>query len=51
MGGLVGVMLAGAVVVPFFGDARLLVGLVVGICLVIVSAWLGLRVGRSTVKQ
>ena len=51
VGGLVGVMLAGAVVVPFFGDARLLLGLVVGIGLVIVSAWLGLRVGRSTAKR
>ena len=51
VGGLVGVMLAGAVVVPFFGDARLVLGLVVGIGLVIVSAWLGLRVGRSTAKR
>ena len=44
IGGLIGIMLAGAAVMPFFGDDRFLIGLAAGIVTVVVSAWLGLRI-------
>jgi hypothetical protein len=43
IGALIGVMLAGAVVVPFFGEKGVLLGSVAGIVVVVGSAWLGLR--------
>lgn len=49
--GLIGIMLAGAVVVPFFGETGLLLGSVAGILTVIVSVWLGLRFLRLTSRR
>ncbi len=43
IGGLIGVMLAGAVVVPLFGEPGVLFGSIAAIVVVVVSAWLGLR--------
>jgi hypothetical protein len=43
VGGLIGAMLAGAIVVPLFGEERILLGSVAGIATVVVSALLGMR--------
>ena len=40
-GGLIGAMLAGAIVVPFFGKDGVVLGSIVGIATIVVSAWLG----------
>jgi hypothetical protein len=44
-GGLIGAMLAGALVVPFFGEEGVLLGSVAGIVTILASAWVGLRLG------
>jgi hypothetical protein len=44
-GGLIGAMLAGALVVPFFGAEGVLLGSVAGIVTILASAWVGLRLG------
>ncbi len=46
-GGLIGMMLAGAVIVPFFGEEGVLLGSLAGIVTVVVSAWLGMRFVRA----
>ena len=51
IGGLIGAMLAGAIVVPFFGEAGVLLGSVAGIVVVVVSAWLGLRFVQATSRR
>ena len=51
IGGLIGIMLAGAAVMPFFGGDRFLLGLAAGIVTVFVSGWLGLRLVRLTAKR
>lgn len=51
VGGLIGLMVAGAVVVPFFGEDGVLLGSVAGIVTVLVSAWLGLRFVQATVRR
>ncbi len=45
---LIGVMLAGSVVVPLFGESGVLFGSLAGIATVIVCVWLGLRFLRLT---
>ena len=47
IGGLVGAMLAGAVVVPFLGDGLIVLGTVATIVMVVGLAWLGLRIATS----
>lgn len=47
VGGIIGMLLAGALVVPFFGEDGVLLGLVAGIVTVVLSAWLGMRVVRA----
>ena len=51
VGGLIGSMLAGAIVVPFFGEEGVLLGSVAAIVIVVVSAWLGMRFVRLTAKR
>jgi len=51
VGGIIGMLLAGAIVVPFFGEERLLLGSVAGIVTVFVSAWLGMRLVQSTARR
>ena len=51
VGGLIGSMLAGALVVPFFGEEGVLLGSVAGIVIVVVSAWLGMRFVLLTAKR
>ena len=48
VGALIGVMLMGAVVVPFFQGGQMVIGIVAGIVVVVALAWLGMRIaGRS----
>ena len=42
-GGLIGSVLAGAIVVPWFGEEGVLLGSVAAIVMIVVSAWLGMR--------
>ena len=51
VGGIIGMMLAGAIVVPFFGEGGVLLGSMAGIVVVVVSAWLGMRFVRLTAKR
>ena len=50
-GGLIGAMLAGAVVVPFFGGEGVVLGSLAGIATIVASAWLGMRLGRAAVAR
>jgi hypothetical protein len=50
-GGLIGAMLAGALVVPFFGAEGVVLGSVAGILTILVSAWLGMRLGTAAVGR
>lgn len=44
LGGIVGVLLAAYLVMPYFGEDRVLLGSVAGIATVFVCAWVGQRV-------
>ena len=48
VGGLVGAMLAGAVVIPFLGSQRIFLAVVAGIVTISVSALIGMRVVIGT---
>ena len=48
-GGLVGAMLAGALVVPFFGDEGVVLGSLAGIVTILVAGWIGMRIGKVAV--
>jgi hypothetical protein len=50
-GGLVGAMLAGALVVPFFGAEGVVLGSVAGIVTILVSSWIGMRLGKVAVGR
>ena len=50
-GGLIGAMLAGAIVVPFFGSQGVVLGSIAGIATIIVSAFVGLRLGLAAVGR
>ncbi len=50
-GVLVGAMLAGALVVPFFGAQGVVLGSIAGIATILVSAFLGLRIGMAAVAH
>jgi hypothetical protein len=51
IGALIGMMLAGAVVVPIFGEANVLFGSIAAVVIVIVSAWLGLRFVQALTRR
>ena len=51
VGAIIGMLLAGALVVPFFGDEGVLLGSLAGIATVVLSAWLGMRVARARAKR
>jgi hypothetical protein len=44
-------MLAGALVVPFFGASGVVLGSVAGIATILVSGWIGMRLGRVAVAR
>ena len=50
-GVLVGAMLAGALVVPFFGAQGVVLGSIAGIATILVSAFIGLRIGMATISS
>jgi hypothetical protein len=49
-GGLVGAMLAGAVVIPFLGEALVQVGALAGVATIAGSAWIGMRIADRPAK-
>lgn len=49
-GGLVGAMLAGAVVIPFLGQALVQVGALAGVVTIVASALIGLRIADRPAK-
>ena len=49
-GGLVGAMLAGAVVIPFLGEALVQVGALAGVATIVASAFIGLRIADRPAK-
>ena len=51
IGGLIGAMLAGAIVVPLFGQELILFGSVAGLVTIVVSAWLGWRFVQLTARR
>jgi len=51
VGGLIGAMLAGAIVVPSFGEDRLLLGSLAAIVTIVVAAGLGLRFAQARARR
>jgi hypothetical protein len=48
VGGLVGSMIAGAVVVPVLGESLVVLGAVATVGIVVAGAWLGMRMARPS---